>query len=145
MVYAHVVLQLLCVAAALVGFAAIYANKNRHGKDHFTTWHSWAGLVALTMFAMNASGGLLSSLVIRKSWVWRDPLHRLSGTLAVLSGAVAAALGVSSGWGQSVLGAQNAETLSWIILGSFAAERVLGAIGAPSSGGAGIKAAKKLD
>lgn len=46
-VEAHFWLQMLAIAAAVVGFFAIYQNKENGGKMHFLTNHSWYGLGAL--------------------------------------------------------------------------------------------------
>merc|ERR1739848_874086 len=41
----HATAQLLALALCLAGFYAIYENKNRIGKPHFTTKHGLSGLV----------------------------------------------------------------------------------------------------
>lgn len=43
----HAGLASLGLFSALGGFYAIYHNKDLHGKDHFTSYHSWYGLFAL--------------------------------------------------------------------------------------------------
>ena len=47
------------VLTSYIGFYIIYQNKNNMGKDHFTTLHSKAGLVALVGSAMlGVAGGV---------------------------------------------------------------------------------------
>lgn len=43
----HSFLASLGLALAVGGFYAIYRNKAIHNKDHFTSWHSWLGVVIL--------------------------------------------------------------------------------------------------
>ncbi|CAI5463434.1 unnamed protein product [Closterium sp. Yama58-4] len=53
----HALLQGLAGAAIAAGTTAIYLNKNRLGKPHFTTLHSQLGLAALVLSAGIAAGG----------------------------------------------------------------------------------------
>ena len=51
----HVVVQLAATVLIAVAFGAIFLNKRRAGKDHFTTWHAWAGLLAVCCVMGNAA------------------------------------------------------------------------------------------
>ncbi|CAI5537482.1 unnamed protein product [Closterium sp. Naga37s-1] len=53
----HALLQGLAGAAIAAGITAIYLNKTRLGKPHFTTLHSRLGLAALVLSAGIAAGG----------------------------------------------------------------------------------------
>ncbi|CAI5490057.1 unnamed protein product [Closterium sp. Naga37s-1] len=53
----HALLQGLAGAAIAAGTTAIYLNKTRLGKPHFTTLHSRLGLAALVLSAGIAVGG----------------------------------------------------------------------------------------
>lgn len=119
----HAALQCLSVASATVGLSAIYANKERMGKPHFQSTHAWAGLTALAAFALMAASGLGTSLVVGKGWLWRDPLHRAGGTVAVGAGAVAVALGLRSGWAVAAFGDAPASWMAWAVVAAVAAER----------------------
>lgn len=120
---AHAGLQCLGVLSAAGGLAAIYANKERMGKPHFQTTHSWSGLAAVAAFALVAASGLGTTLVVGKGWLWRDPLHRAGGTVAVGAGASAVALGLRSGWATAALGDAPASWMAWAVVAAAAAER----------------------
>ena len=106
----HGVTNIALVAVSAVGFWAIFQNKNLHGKAHFTSWHSWAGLATLALWLMNLALGL-QRLVALGSWQWRHVLHRLVGTLAGTISLGAVVTGIWSQWGQAALGAH----LQWIL------------------------------
>ena len=107
----QVQLHLGFVLAATVlggfGFWAIYTNKTRAGKAHFTSYHGKVGLAAMVLMCCN----LLHGLLVRggfgsasRSWIqWRSALHRTLGTMAFITSLFAVALGLVSGWGMKNL------------------------------------------
>ncbi|CAN0587491.1 unnamed protein product, partial [Ectocarpus sp. 12 AP-2014] len=46
----HSALSNVALASMLGGLYAIYTNKDRMGKNHWTSWHSWAGVLALALW-----------------------------------------------------------------------------------------------
>ncbi|KAK3269487.1 hypothetical protein CYMTET_22078 [Cymbomonas tetramitiformis] len=55
----HMYLQVAAWAAIVGGFYAIYHNKDIHGKPHFTSYHSWLGVLTLiTTFLTPVTGAL---------------------------------------------------------------------------------------
>lgn len=46
------VFQVAAACIVLTGFVAILLNKSFHGKDHFTSPHSWLAAAALFLFAV---------------------------------------------------------------------------------------------
>ena len=52
----HVWLNSFGFLCILFGSAAIWINKERHGKPHLATWHSWIGLLAILSYAGNVAG-----------------------------------------------------------------------------------------
>lgn len=113
----HAALNVSAVLAAVAGLFAIYSNKERLGKEHFATLHSWAGLAAIGLFAVLAVGGLGNVVALRKGWLWRDALHRWSGTASFLAGSAAAALGLRSGWAVANLGDSASLALAVFVVG----------------------------
>lgn len=53
----HLKLQIAATATAVAGFAAIYANKTRNDKPHFTSWHGLTGVLLLPVLCIH---GVLS-------------------------------------------------------------------------------------
>jgi len=47
-------------AAMLLGFYFIYTNKDLHKKQHFTSYHSWAGLIVVAMFSVTTIGSTVA-------------------------------------------------------------------------------------
>lgn len=68
----HMYLQLSALALLLVGFVAIYLNKERKGKGHFwrwaASWHAWIGAATLLSFPLLAA----------YSWIWVRPVGPIS-------------------------------------------------------------------
>lgn len=56
----HWIFQALVISLCAVGFTVVYYNKNRLGKNHFTTWHSWIGLLTIIATTIIALGGLFA-------------------------------------------------------------------------------------
>ncbi|ETI50543.1 hypothetical protein L917_05647 [Phytophthora nicotianae] len=102
----HMFSQMLAMLLLSVGGAAAYMTKNAFGKDHFTSTHSWLAGATATLSTLNMLGGLATTFGGKKtSWQWKNPGHRIGGTLAFLGGGLSVILGVYSGsWGISQLG-----------------------------------------
>eukprot|EP01062_Namystynia_karyoxenos_P055269 TRINITY_DN4602_c0_g2_i1.p1 TRINITY_DN4602_c0_g2~~TRINITY_DN4602_c0_g2_i1.p1 ORF type:complete len:246 (+),score=54.45 TRINITY_DN4602_c0_g2_i1:63-800(+) len=99
----HMWIQLGATAAALVGFWAIYRNKDLHNKEHFTSTHSKIGLVAITMLIFAPVMGALSfrylGLLGRLPEHMHGPLkawHSALGQMVYVCGIVAACFGICS-------------------------------------------------
>ena len=45
---------------SISGLAAIYVNKERSGKDHFTTWHGLIGIITMVYSCAQSVGGALA-------------------------------------------------------------------------------------
>ena len=101
------------------------------GKPHLTSWHSWAGLLAIVLFCASAAHGIYKTTIGSKSgslqWVWVSSLHRSMGIVAHLVGLTACILGVYSGWGMANLGGSTgaAALSALLILGEAA---ILGSV-----------------
>ncbi|CAH0481248.1 unnamed protein product [Peronospora belbahrii] len=115
----HMLSQVLAMLLLSVGGAAVYMNKNNLGKDHFTSTHSWLAGVTATLATFNMLGGLATTFGGKKtSWQWKNPGHRIGGTLAFVGGGCSVILGIYSGsWGPSQLG----ENLQFKMTSSVAA------------------------
>ncbi|KAF1792332.1 Cytochrome b561/ferric reductase transmembrane [Phytophthora cactorum] len=102
----HMVFQVLAMLLLSAGGAAAFMTKNAYGKDHFTSTHSWLAGATATLSTLNMLGGLATTFGGKKtSWQWKNPGHRIGGTLAFLGGGCSVILGVYSGsWGISQLG-----------------------------------------
>jgi len=95
LILGHASMQLTAAACAAAGFYSIYINKERYGRPHFTSRHSWLGLAALGAY----SGAILYASVRTTtnkhcSMVWKDVMHRTAGVLAVGLGAAAVTTGI---------------------------------------------------
>lgn len=78
----HSALSHLALISMLAGTYAIYANKERAGKAHWTTWHAWAGLLALALWAMNSVNGGANTVDLKKGrmrFLWQSSNHRWVG------------------------------------------------------------------
>ncbi|KAF0699981.1 Aste57867_9460 [Aphanomyces stellatus] len=104
----HVLMQILTVILMTIGFGAIYVNKEKNNRPHFTSIHSWIGCTALGFYYMNFFFGMFKTYGGKVNWQWKDTAHRYSGTLAFLTSGVAVAYGFySGGWGRANLGQQG--------------------------------------
>lgn len=75
----HSALSNLALLCMLGGTYAIYSNKERFGKPHWTTWHAWAGLLALALWAANVAvaGSNTMDVPRRRLWfLWTSRNHR---------------------------------------------------------------------
>ncbi|CAD7930705.1 unnamed protein product [Amoebophrya sp. A25] len=106
----HNVLMLCAVVAMLVSFGAIYTNKERMGKPHFTSIHGKVGLMVVVGYTLIAatsvvllwgypqklpSSRVVAFLKIRLGIVMRSiaSLHRVAGKLCYVASLGVMALG----------------------------------------------------
>lgn len=107
----HYTLVILSIVFGLAGFFVIYLNKMRANKLHFTTYHSWAGVFAVSLFLLQIPLGyrmyntegivgkvLLPEFIFEKLRKNVRKLHFWIGTLTQTSGAVALVLARYSNW-----------------------------------------------
>ncbi|CAM9748325.1 unnamed protein product [Ascophyllum nodosum] len=95
----------------LGGQYAIYTNKERMGKPHFTSWHSYFGLLTLALWAANVAVAGTNTVDFsnkRLVFLWRSWSHRWLGAAAYTLGLVAVSLGLHSGWGVGSFGVRGA-------------------------------------
>lgn len=67
------------MASMLGGLYAIYSNKENMGKDHWTSWHSWAGLLALALWVANIAVAGVQTVDLEKRrvvFLWKSRNHR---------------------------------------------------------------------
>lgn len=56
----HWKLQLAAATSILVAFLCIFCNKNRWGKEHFTSWHGYFGLWTCLIATGTVCGGVFA-------------------------------------------------------------------------------------
>eukprot|EP00756_Hemistasia_phaeocysticola_P038926 Hpha_TRINITY_DN1678_c0_g1::TRINITY_DN1678_c0_g1_i1::g.48744::m.48744/K08371/CYB561D2; cytochrome b-561 domain containing protein 2 len=96
----HMWIQIAAVLAAAGGFWAIYANKDRLGKKHFTTLHGQFGAFTLCLTLVAPAAGVLGFRYLGLAAKLPDNLqgtvklwHRRVGILCVVLGAAETILG----------------------------------------------------
>mmetsp|Transcript_796 Transcript_796/g.1759 ORF Transcript_796/g.1759 Transcript_796/m.1759 type:complete len:273 (-) Transcript_796:241-1059(-) len=101
-IWKHASLQSLGVLFAIIGFYAIYTNKSIHGKPHFTSYHSYAGLLAFVLAIVAPLGGAVSfkrlGLLTRlpqQHWAPIKYVHRKVGQVTVFVGLLAIVLALT--------------------------------------------------
>jgi hypothetical protein len=135
----HGILQLSAFVVLLLGFIAIYQNKPPN--KHFLTLHSFLGLLALGLCALNIVGAVYKSFetsIARKGlWSlpqiqWRDKIHRKLGATAFICLLCASASGLYNkivllpdGWGGDISG----PTFAWLVPGGTWSYNILGKVG----------------
>ncbi|CAM9938501.1 unnamed protein product [Pylaiella littoralis] len=103
----HSIFSNLAMASMLGGLYAIYSNKENMGKDHWTSWHSWAGLLALALWVANIAVAGVQTADLEKRrvvFLWKSRNHRWLGKAGFCAGLAAVVLGLHSGWGLRSLG-----------------------------------------
>ena len=55
----HGFCMIVAFVLAMAGWYVIHEQKKMLGKPHWTTWHSWQGIVACGGYALGAAGGLI--------------------------------------------------------------------------------------
>ena len=98
--WCHLALNSAGGAAWVIGFWAIYANKNNLGKAHFTSAHGKVGAAAtmvlvatyaLGLFSFNALG-LLTRLDMNRRAKDVKATHRVASLVAIFGGILAASM-----------------------------------------------------
>jgi len=83
-------------------FYAIYQNKVNDGKNHFTSWHSWAGLTFFIfsyLQAISGSIGYFYPSMVGRYWAAKTiQLHRLFGYLMPICMVCTLALSLYTGF-----------------------------------------------
>ena len=90
LIWRHAAIQGAGVLCACIGFYAIYTNKTLHGKPHFTSYHSYAGLAAFVLALVAPLGGLVSfkrlgmlTKLPQSYWAPVKLAHRKAGSATV--------------------------------------------------------------
>lgn len=104
-VLAHHCLQVFAIVSSLLGFAAIYVNKTRHDKPHFTTWHGLLGIITICAIPMAALGGnivkykgLRDMLKVKQSLGELKIMHATGGLVIFTLVMTTMMLGLYSEW-----------------------------------------------
>lgn len=66
----HSALSNLAMFSMLAGTYAIYSNKENFEKPHWTTWHAWAGLLALALWLVNQGIAVGNTADLQKGRMW---------------------------------------------------------------------------
>lgn len=75
----HSALSNLAVMSMLGGMYAIYTNKENVGKEHWTSWHSWAGVLAAALWVANVGVAGTHTADLGKKrlvFLWKSRNHR---------------------------------------------------------------------
>ncbi|CAN0469244.1 unnamed protein product, partial [Scytosiphon promiscuus] len=75
----HSALSNLAVVSMLGGMYAIYSNKEKMGKSHWTSWHSWIGIFAVALWAANVAVAAAHTADLEKKrlvFLWKSRNHR---------------------------------------------------------------------
>lgn len=98
----HWILQALALTILTGGFLAIFINKIRADKSHFTTYHSCFGLSAYIMALVASCGGItaLFSMKFKKiiAPLYIKLVHAGAGLATFILGIVTIILGLFSMW-----------------------------------------------
>lgn len=98
------------LCSALAGFVVIYITKNRGGKQHFTSWHGYLGLIVTLYMCVQVVAGVYLKYAGLKA-VNLPPgvslgqvknMHSISGTFSSTAALVVLFLGLQSSWFNSV-------------------------------------------
>jgi len=101
------------------GFAAIYINKERLGKDHFTSWHGILGVITITYACLQSLLGAMAKYFkyvgkyLKVKLVDLKLYHATSGLLTYTMVTGSLILGLWSSWADKQLGG----ILWWICFG----------------------------
>ena len=100
----HWIIQILTIICSMAGFAAIYYNKDRFNKPHFTSVHSWFGMCSLILVSLQALQGVsvlypkLSPIARKLKPSQLKQLHAVCGALIFFVVCVTFVLGFCSNW-----------------------------------------------
>ena len=114
----HLILQIIAAICMNLGLGAIFYNKVRNNKPHFTTWHGKVGLfsVLLTTFQSGAGWSLVyyNSRILNPlgtSLALRKKVHGIFGALVFVAGYSALVLSLYSNFT-----VKNTSERSWYFL-----------------------------
>jgi len=131
----HMAVSGAAVLCVLVGFYAIYANKNRSEKPHFVSWHGLGGLATVALMVGSHVGGLFSFRALGLMPLLPDFLqtrikgiHRFAGSVTFLCGCAS----LISGFLRPTM-ARGGTTWAWIALTLFNLALFVQALLAPRS------------
>ncbi|XP_035829158.1 cytochrome b561 domain-containing protein 2 [Aplysia californica] len=115
------------VTCAFAGVAAIYVNKDRAGKDHFTTWHGLIGIITMAYCCAQSCGGALAKYYkyvggfIKVKLADLKLYHATSGLFAYTLVTASFVLGLQSNWAVN-----NIHWLLWYVcMGCVAASALV--------------------
>jgi len=105
----HWALQAAGLTLAILGFLAIWRNKEDGGKLHFTTYHGLTGILTLAFLVLQAVGGNVAnfSVALSKNISLIRPrqvkaAHRSAGALALAATSASVFLALFSFWFNAV-------------------------------------------
>lgn len=86
----------------LLGFLSIFINKNRWGKDHFTSWHGYFGLWTCLLVAGTMCGGIIAKYAYQMRQyvapVIIKSIHSAFGIGTYIFALFTLSLGLTSDW-----------------------------------------------
>ena len=82
----HMVVNLLALASVILGFVAIYRNKVRLGKTHYTSYHGKLGVFVFASTPVVVAGGLVSFKRVGLIHLFPDKTHALIKRVHRLAG-----------------------------------------------------------
>ena len=99
----HWLLNVLGAISILIGYAAIYYNKENHEKPHLTTWHSWIGVGTIGFTLVQVAAGHNLTVLNRfiRRFIPYNTLaiyHATSGTFLFVLACTSLSLGINSNW-----------------------------------------------
>ena len=104
-VLAHHCLQVFAIVSSMLGFAAIYVNKERNEKPHFTTWHGLLGVITVCAIPLAAVGGnivkykgLRDIIKVKQSLAELKIMHATGGLIVFTLVMTTLMLGLYSEW-----------------------------------------------
>lgn len=122
----HFLLSALALYAATAGLAAIFLHKQRLGRAHFASVHSWAGGLTLLLWLsayLSAQPNVWADvikqrrLVYAPKWLWSSKLHRNLGLLAYTCSLVAVLSALAKPISISLLGASGVRVAALLTAG----------------------------
>ena len=99
----HWICNTLGLISILVGYAAIYYNKEEHDRPHLTSWHAYVGIATIIYTCIQFFAGHNLTLLnfIAKKFVNYQSLalyHATSGTFLYVLACLSISLGIYSNW-----------------------------------------------
>ena len=135
--WSHLWLNAFGTVCWLLGFFAIYANKNKLGKSHFSTTHGtigmWSTLALVVTFALGVASFNALGVLARFGWTAATrrvkAAHRSLGLFVIFAGMFTASLHT----GHSSIGyGAGGKALSDVALGVAASALLLAAVSTPA-------------